>query len=108
MEAMPGIDRCMFATSDQPLLRKETVAALSLASKNDSNAIWRTSCEGTHGSPVVFPRWSFPELLDLPEGKGGGFVVKKYPEHLHTVNVRDMYELKDVDSPEDLSELLER
>lgn len=108
LEAIPGIDRCMFATSDQPLLRKETVAALALVSQNDPNAIWRTSCNGTHGSPVVFPQWSFPELLDLPDGKGGGWVVKKYPERLRTVNVRDMYELKDVDSPEDLEELLER
>ena len=38
----------------------------------------------------------------------GTVLIKKYPEQLHTVNVRDMYELKDVDSPEDLSELLER
>jgi CTP:molybdopterin cytidylyltransferase MocA len=43
----------------------------------------------------------------LPESNGR-VVIKKYPEHLRTVNVRDMYELKDVDSPEDLSELLER
>ena len=108
LEAISGTDRCMFTTSDQPLLRKETIAALALVSKNDSNVIWRTSCNGAHGSPVVFPKWSFPELLDLPEGNGGGFVVKKHPEHLRTVNVRDMYELKDVDSPEDLSDLLER
>ena len=108
LEAMSGIDRCMFATADQPLLRNETVAALALVSKDDPSAIWRTNCGGTHGSPVVFPNWSFPELQNLPEGKGGGFVVKKYPEHLHTVNVRDIYELKDVDSPEDLEELLER
>ena len=108
LEAMPGIDCCMFAASDQPLLRKETIATLALAAKNDVDSIWRTSCEGIHGSPVVFPSWAFPELLDLPEGKGGGVVVKKYPERLRTVNVRDMYELKDVDSPEDLSELLEQ
>ena len=108
LEAMPGIERCMFATADQPLLRKETVSALALAAKNDPNSIWRTCCNGAHGSPVVFPKWSFPELLELPEGKGGGFVAKKYPARLHTVTVRDMYELKDVDSPEDLSELLER
>ena len=108
MEAMPGIDRCMFVPADQPLLRKETIAELVLASVNDSDAIWRTVCEGIPGSPVIFPRWTFPELLNLPEGKGGGFVVKKYPERLRTVNVRDMYELKDVDSPQDLSELLER
>lgn len=108
LEAMPGMDRCMFATSDQPLLGKETVAALALTSKNDPNTIWRTSCNGTHGTPVVFPKWAFPELLNLPEGKGGGVVIKKYPARLHTVTVRDMYELKDVDSPEDLTELLER
>ena len=108
LEAIPGIQRCMFATADQPLLGKETVAALALSSKNSPNTIWRTSCDSVHGSPVVFPSWTFSELSDLPEGKGGGVVIKKYPEHLRTVNARDMYELKDVDSPEDLSELLER
>lgn len=108
LEAMLGIDRCMFATSDQPLLRRETIEALAIVSKNDPNSVWRASCDGIHGSPVVFPGWTFPELLDLPEGNGGGFVVKKHPEHLRAVNVWDMYELKDVDSPEDLEELLKR
>ena len=108
LEAMPGIDRCLFAAADQPLLRKETVAALAIASKHDGDSVWRTGWEGMQGSPVVFPKWSFPELLNLPEGKGGGIVAKKYPERLRMVNVRDVYELKDVDSPEDLSELLER
>ena len=108
LEAMPEIDRCMFATADQPLLHRDTVAALALASANDSASIWRTIYAGTPGSPVVFPKWAFPELTNLPEGKGGSVVIKKYPERLRTVSVRDMYELKDVDSPEDLTELLER
>jgi len=108
LEAMHGIDRCMFATADQPLLRKETVCALALASANDPDSIWRTVCDGTPGSPVIFPKWAFPELQNLPEGKGGGAVIKKYPERLRTVSVRDMYELKDVDSPEDLLELRKR
>ena len=108
LEAMDGIDRCMFATADQPLLRKETIFALALASVNDPDAIWRTICEEIPGSPVIFPKWAFPELRNLPEGKGGGVVIKKHPERLRTVSVRDMYELKDVDSPQDLAELLER
>ena len=108
LEALPGINRCMFAAADQPLLRRDTVAALALASANGSASIWRTICDETPGSPVVFPQWAFPELRNLPEGKGGGVVIKKYPERLRTVSIRDMYELKDVDSPEDLSELLER
>ena len=108
LDAMPGIHRCMFAAADQPLLRKETIGALALASANDPDSIWRTAWDGTPGSPVIFPKWAFPELLNLPEGKGGGVVIKKYPERLRTVSVRDMDELKDVDSPKDLRELLER
>ena len=108
LEAMQGIDRCMFATADQPLLRRETIAALAMASANAPNVMWRTAFEGTPGSPVIFPQWAFSELRNLPEGKGGGVLIKKYPERLRTVNVRDVYELKDVDSPEDLQALLER
>ena len=108
LEAMGEVDRCLFAPADQPLLRKETVAALVIASKNEPDAIWRIAHEELFGSPVVFPKWAFSQLQSLPQGKGGGVVIKKYPERLRVVNVRDMYELKDVDSPEDLSELLER
>jgi molybdenum cofactor cytidylyltransferase len=98
----------MFATADQPLLRKETISALALASQNEPLEIWRTAHGEMLGSPVVFPKWTFSELMNLPQGKGGGVIIKKYPERLRVVNVRDMFELKDVDSPEDLSELLER
>ena len=108
LEAMPGVERCMFATADQPLLRWETVASMALSSAAAPSEIWRVACDGVPGSPVIFPEWTFDELLRLPEGKGGGFVAKKHPERLRTVNVRDRYELKDVDSPEDLLELLER
>ncbi len=107
LEAMEGLDRCLFAPADQPLLRKETVAALALVSKG-SPYLWRLSCEGVPGSPAVFPRWTFGELQTLPEGKGGGILFKKYPEHLRTVSVRDGYELRDVDRPEDLAELWEQ
>lgn len=105
LEAMPGLERCMFATADQPLLRKETVAALLLASVNDPDKIWRPVCGDTPGSPVIFPKWSFPELQTLPEGKGGGVLMKKYPESLRTVAIPYMQELRDVDTPEDLKEL---
>lgn len=108
LEAMGGVERCMFATADQPLLRKETVAALAIASANAPEMIWRAAWEEISGSPVVFPQWAFPELGNLPEGKGGSFLIKKYPERVRRHSVGDRYELKDVDSPEDLEELLER
>ena len=108
LEAVGAVDGCLFCPGDQPLLRRETVAALALAAKNDRAFIWRTAFEEIPGSPVLFPAWAFPELTKLPEGKGGGFLVKKYPERLRTVSVRDGYELMDADSPEDLAFLVER
>ena len=107
LEALPGVERCMFLAGDQPKLRRETLAALALAAQKAPDYFWRTRWQDTPGSPVVFPRWSFPQLLALPQGKGGGVVVQKYPERLKTVAVRDEYELKDVDTPEDLQALLE-
>lgn len=108
LEAVGAVDGCLFCPGDQPLLRRETVAALALAAENGWAFIWRTAFEEIPGSPVLFPAWTFPELTKLPEGKGGGFLVKKYPERLRTVSVRDRYELMDADSPEDLAFLVER
>lgn len=106
LDALSGIERCIFIPADQPLLKKETVFSLCLASANDPDYIWRTAYGENPGSPVIFPKWTFSELRNLPEGKGGSVIIKKYPECLRTVNVRNIYELKDVDTPEDLAELL--
>jgi molybdenum cofactor cytidylyltransferase len=107
MEALgDGLQGVLFCPGDQPLLRWETVAALALQAQREPAYIWRTVYEGTPGSPVLFPRWAFPELMALPEGKGGGFLAKKYPEQVRTVPVRDPYELRDADTPADLAELL--
>ena len=96
-----------FTPADQPMLRRETVSALALASKSIPSSIWRPVCNDTPGSPVIFPEWAFEELMSLPEGKGGSDIIKKYPERVRTINVRDMFELKDADCPDDLKELLE-
>lgn len=101
-------DACMFCSGDQPLLCQETVASLALTGANDKTSIWRTVWNSTAGTPVLFPKWTFPELLALPEGFGGSYVIKKYPEQVRMIPVRDMYELKDVDTQEDLSVLLEQ
>ncbi len=47
----------------------------------------------------------FPELCALPEGKGGNVLLKKYPEHVHTVYIADRNELADADTPEALAKL---
>lgn len=105
LEAIGDVDRCMFCPGDQPLLSKETIASLLLSAVSNPEAIWRTCCDSTPGSPVLFPKWSFPELLTLPEGKGGGVVIKKYPERCKLQPISDLWELVDADTPEILEQL---
>lgn len=105
LEAVGDADVCMFCPADQPLLRRETVAMLLENWKTSREQIVRPFFEETQGSPVLFPRWVFPELLDLPEGKGGGVVIRNHPEAVLEVPIRDPFELADADTPEMLETL---
>ena len=106
MNACPELDGIMFAASDQPCLRWESIAALCNALEKQPTCIHRLSFEGTVGNPVLFPRSTFEELCNLPEGKGGGAVVKAHPDLVRTVEASDERELIDVDTPEILQSLL--
>lgn len=103
-----GLEGCMFCPGDQPMLGRETVASLALCAASGKNTIWRAVWNGQEGSPVLFPAWVFPELLALPEGKGGGFAAGKHRELVRTVSARSQWELKDVDCLEDLELLAEK
>ena len=108
LEAVGNVDGCLFCPGDQPLLKRDTVAALVSAWQAEPDFIWRTAYENQPGAPILFPKWAFAELLTLPEGKGGGLLAKKYPERVRLHPVRDQFELVDVDTRETLRELAER
>lgn len=106
LEAVGDADGCMFCPADQPLLKQTTVAALALAAVADRNSIWRPGFGERHGAPVLFPQWAFQELMNLPQGRGGGAVVQSYPERVRILPVRDEWELADADDRETLELLL--
>ena len=105
LEALGHLDACMFMPGDQPLLRRETVGMLLENWRQSPEHITRPVCVETEGSPVIFPAWIFPELQNLPEGKGGGFVVRNHPEKVLRVSVSDPWELADADTPDMLDKL---
>ena len=91
-----------FVSSEEPF----DIAALCAGLEAEPACIHRLSFEGTVGNPVLFPRSTFEELCNLPEGKGGGAVVKAHPDLVRTVEASDERELIDVDTPEILQSLL--
>lgn len=103
LEALGDLDGCMFLPGDQPLLRRETVALLLESRRENPNRIIRPAYEDTEGSPVLFPAWTFPELRNLPEGKGGGVVIQKHIHEVCRVPISNPFELADADTPETLT-----
>ena len=96
-----GLDGCMFCPGDMPLLRREILAALIRAFADQPEFIWRLG----GAAPVIFPAWAFAELRRLPEGMGGGYVLRAHPEKLRSIAPADPDVLLDADTPEMLQHL---
>lgn len=95
----------IFCVADQPLLSAATLQDLCAAFLENPDYIYRTSYNNKHGNPVIFPSKYAAELMQLPQNKGGSYLLKKYPEQVRLVPVRDKYELLDIDTAEDLQHL---
>ena len=106
LETAQDLDGIMFAASDQPCLMAESIQNLLNAFEENPDNIYRLCWEDTMGNPVIFPRSTFEALLNLPEGKGGGAVIKANPELVRTVSALEERELIDCDTPEILQSLL--
>ena len=117
LEQQPELSGCMFLPGDQPLLRRETVEAMTERfcptewQKETEREIFRLGFRVRNdpspltGSPVLFEKGLFQELLTLPQGMGGSVLLRKYPAHVHTVYIADRNELADADTPEALAQL---
>ena len=105
---MKDVDYCFFAQGDQPLISRECIFELANAAKSHKDKIVRTKYGDVVGAPVGFPKALFNDLLNLPEGKGGNLVVKNNQSLVRYVEVHNEYELRDIDTVEDLEELNKR
>ena len=102
LEFLGNVDGCLFLPGDQPLLRRETVDGMVRRWNEDRAAILRPVYEKTPGAPVLFPQWAFGQLLRLPEGKGGGWVLRQHPDRVREFPLADPYQLTDVDTQQTL------
>lgn len=105
LDALPGCAGIVFCPGDQPLIHQDSVAALALCFSWQSSRIWRVAHADMPGSPVAFPRWTFPSLRTLPEGAGGGYVIRQHPDQLSFLQIDDPIELMDADTPNALDNL---
>lgn len=86
-----------FLVSDQPLLKRESVAALVELWRGDPAKIAALAHDGVRGNPCLFPARFFPELRELREDRGGNTVIRRHEEDLILLEVPPE-ELTDVDT----------
>jgi len=107
LEALGAVDAALFQVSDQPLLRRETVAAEVAFFRQHPDKLVGLGHGGVRGNPCIFPRRWFPELLELREDHGGSTVIRRHEEELLLVEA-PAWELEDVDTPCALHAMRER
>ena len=116
LQKQPGLAGCIFLPGDQPLLRQESLETMirRFEMQNErEQAILRLGWPAEAGaaplvgSPVLFGSSYFDALRTLPEGKGGGAVIRQHPERVGAVWATHREELEDVDTRESLEKLKE-
>ncbi len=103
LEKLGKVKSCVFLPCDQPLIKKETLEKFKEECLSDF--IVRAKFENDVGMPCLFPEEFFEELKSLPEGNGGNYVIKKHPDRVKYIQCQNAYELRDIDTKEDMEEM---
>ena len=82
LEALGECGAALFQVSDQPLLRRETVAAEVDFFRAHPDKLVGLGHDGVRGNPCIFPAAYFPELLALKEDHGGSSAIRRHEEEL--------------------------
>ena len=103
-ELQKDCDAICYMVSDQPLLRRESIAGALAFFRENSDHIVGLSHNGKRGNPCIFPRKFYDELIALREDLGGNTVIRAHEDALLLYEV-DKQELTDVDTPQALRDL---
>ena len=101
-EVMEDMDGIVFCACDQPMLRRESLLKLRNAFSFEQKSLLRLAYGDKQGMPALFGKEYIDELKNLPKGKGGSYILKKYESKVACIQVVDELELFDVDTKEDL------
>ncbi len=95
----------MVALADQPLTKTETYNLLLEQAGESDKGIAIPVYEGQKGNPIIFKRRYLPELLTLKGDVGGRELLKRHPEDIFYIEVRDPGVVTNVNTPDDYEKL---
>lgn len=98
----------LFLAGDQPLITTESLNALASTLERHPKNVVRLSWEGSVAAPVLFPGYLAQDLSNLKGDVGGSALLKARPDLRRStvlVEAASALEVKDIDTPQALSEL---
>ena len=97
----------LFVPADQPLIRSASIQGMAARFRLNPNRAVRLGFDGHPGSPVLFPAACREALLAYTGDRGGLEVLRQEGIPCDIVEARHVWELWDVDTPDDLVSITE-
>ena len=97
----PDCQAIIFSVVDQPFLTSSVFDLLCEAAEESPGQILVSTYASQRGSPVLFPRRYFSELLGLEGDVGGREIMRRHPEAVKEIAMPDSEAGRDVDTWED-------
>jgi molybdenum cofactor cytidylyltransferase len=101
--APPGCEGLMLVLADQVAVTGDDLKRLHAAWRRHPVLIAAALFGGAPGLPAIFPRWVFPDLLDLRGDRDPRLVIRRNVDQVVRVPMQNA--AVDLDTPEDLLEI---
>jgi len=99
--AIDTIDALLFMNADQPQI--ESACLQRLVASYKSGGIVASRFGGTHGSPAIFDRCYFPELMALTGDRGAKAIIQRNVASIVEVVMEEA--ILDIDTPSDYASM---
>jgi molybdenum cofactor cytidylyltransferase len=101
------IDSVLIVLGDQPLITPKIIDALITAYRSTGKAIVAPLYKGKRGSPVLFDKSLFTELIEVTGDEGGRTVLERHRDEVELIEIGDILANYDVDTWEAYEQVVE-
>jgi molybdenum cofactor cytidylyltransferase len=101
------IDSALIMLGDQPLLTPKIIDTLITAYRSRGKAIVAPLYKGKRGSPVLFDKSLFSELIEVTGDEGGRTVIERHRHEVELIEIGDALANYDVDTWEAYEQVVE-
>jgi len=101
------VDSALIVLGDQPLITPRVIDTLITAYRTSGTPIVAPLYKGKRGSPVLFDKSLFAELIEVTGDEGGRTVLERHRQEVKLIEIGDALANYDVDTWEAYEQVVE-